>query len=108
MMSVSHRKWRPPPQQMPLTAQMIGLWICSISRAIGSQTCPIGRVRDSFTSTPVQKNFSPADVRIATHASSSSRKSVQIAAISSHIWTLNEFPACSRFRVMYAIRSRFS
>ena len=99
MMSVSQRKCSPPPQQMPLTAQMIGLCSCSISRAIGSHTWPIGRVRDSLTSTPVQKNFSPADVRIATHVSSSSRKSVQIASISSHICTLNELPACSRFRV---------
>jgi len=47
-------------------------------------------------------------VRIATQISSSSRKSVQIAAISSHICTLNELPACSRFSVMYAMRSRFS
>ena len=44
MMSVSHRKCSPPPQQIPLTAQMMGLCSCSISRAIGSHTWPIGRV----------------------------------------------------------------
>ena len=37
MMSVSDRKCSPPPQQMPLTAEMIGLWTCSMIRATGSQ-----------------------------------------------------------------------
>src|SRR5262249_44754720 len=91
---------------------MIGLKTSERGRLVwsvypsSSPLCIIGIA--ALRSIPVQKLFSPAAVRIATHRSGSLLKSANAASMASSISGVKAFIASGRLMVMTAMRSRFS
>src|SRR5579859_6365608 len=118
-MSASPTKWKPPPTQSPLTAQITGfhtllvLAVMPPPRSSSQRSRPATRLpmppasATSLTSTPVWK-ARPRPVLTITRTSSSSSSCRHASISSSAIFRLNAFIDSGRLKISQPTRPRFS